>query len=127
MNKYDKMIDINKRKSKEKVIIAKMAIKEIQKNEEQLSVSKLTEMTGLSRGFFYKNPEVRKIIDDVQAQQIVRKSPKRKILDLAMNSRIEFLQKQIESLQQENDMLKNENEKLTKILKKRNLSIIKEL
>ena len=59
MSKYDKMIEENQRKSKEKIELALQAIQDMQANKERISVPKLMKKTGLSRGFFYKNPTVR--------------------------------------------------------------------
>lgn len=50
---------------------------------------------------------------------------KRKILDLAMENRIELLEKTIKELKKENMELKQQNEKQQKLLNKRNLSILK--
>ena len=59
MSKYDKMIEENQRKSKEKIELALQAIQDMLANKERISVPKLMKKTGLSRGFFYKNPTVR--------------------------------------------------------------------
>jgi len=60
MSKYDKMLSVNKRRSEEKVEAAKKAIYELLERQECISVPKLMKMTGLSRGFFYKNTDVRR-------------------------------------------------------------------
>mgnify|MGYP000214154451 FL=1 len=54
MSKYDKMIEENQRKSKEKIELALQAIQDMLANKERISVPKLMKKTGLSRGFFYK-------------------------------------------------------------------------
>ena len=59
MNKYDKMLELNKKKSEEKVTSAVNTIREMVVEKEKVSVPKLMKKTGLSRGFFYKNPIVR--------------------------------------------------------------------
>lgn len=59
MSKYDKMIEKNQRKSKEKIELALQAIQDMQADKERINVPKLMKKTGLSRGFFYKNPAVR--------------------------------------------------------------------
>ena len=56
MNKYDKMIEENQKKSKEKIELAQRTIQDMISNKERISVPKLMKKTGLSRGFFYKNP-----------------------------------------------------------------------
>lgn len=127
MNKYDNMLAINRERSREKVTSAKIAIRELMEDEERVSVPKLMKLTGLSRGFFYKNAEVRRELDDAIQQQAGTINPRRKILDQAMDSRIEQLQNQLAQLQRENAELKKENAKLHKALSRKNLNLIKSL
>ena len=125
MSKYDNMIEWNRKVSEEKISRAKSAIREMIEDEEKVTIPKLMKKTGLSRGFFYKNATVRKEIDralDLQAGMV---DSKRKILDLAMENRIELLEKTIKELKKENMELKQQNEKQQKLLNKRNLSILK--
>ncbi len=63
MSKYDKMLELNKRKSEEKVERAVLTIRTMVLEREKVSVPALMQKTGLSRGFFYKNPIVRGEID----------------------------------------------------------------
>ena len=51
MNKYDKMIEENQKKSKEKIELAQRTIQDMISNKERISVPKLMKKTGLSRGF----------------------------------------------------------------------------
>ena len=127
MSKYDKMITINRERSDGKIAAAKTAILKLMDDGERISVPKLMQMTGLSRGFFYKNAEVRKAIDDAVERQAGIIDPRRKILDQAMDSRIMLLQQQLSKLQSENEMLKKENQKLHKALNKKNLNFISSL
>ena len=125
MSKYDNMIERNRKVSEEKISRAKSAIREMIEDEEKVTIPKLMKKTGLSRGFFYKNATVRKEIDralDLQAGMV---DCKIKILDLAMENRIELLEKTIKELKKENMELKQQNEKQQKLLNKRNLSILK--
>ena len=125
MSKYDNMIERNRKVSEEKISRAKSAIREMIEDEEKVTIPKLMKKTGLSGGFFYKNATVRKEIDralDLQAGMV---DSKRKILDLAMENRIELLEKTIKELKKENMELKQQNEKQQKLLNKRNLSILK--
>ena len=62
MNKYDNMIEKNRKASEEKITKAKSTIREMIEEEEKVTIPKLMKKTGLSRGFFYKNPVVRKEI-----------------------------------------------------------------
>ena len=116
MSKYDNMIERNRKVSEEKISRAKSAIREMIEDEEKVTIPKLMKKTGLSRGFFYKNATVRKEIDralDLQAGMV---DSKRKILDLAMENRIELLEKTIKELKKENMELKQQNEKQQKLL-----------
>ena len=45
------------------VLLENQAIQEMIEEEDKVTVPKLIQKTGLSRGFFYKNPEVRKAVD----------------------------------------------------------------
>ena len=125
MNKYDSMIEKNRKASEEKIAKAKSAIRGMIEEEEKVTIPKLMKKTGLSRGFFYKNPAVRKEIDralDIQAGMV---DSKRKILDMAMEKRIGMLEQEISKLKKENAELKMQNAKQQKILNKKNLSVLK--
>ena len=63
MNKYDTMLAVNKKRNKRKIDTAKKEIYKMLENGEKVTVTKLIEQTGLSRGFFYKNEEVRALLD----------------------------------------------------------------
>lgn len=62
MNKYDTMLAVNKKRNKRKIDTAKKEIYKMLENGEKVTVTKLIEQTGLSRGFFYKNEEVRALL-----------------------------------------------------------------
>lgn len=82
--KYDKIVAINKKKSKEK---AEIAIKEIEKmflRKERISVTTLAKNTGFAKSFFYRNPEVRKVLDEALLQQGECYNPKKVIFDRAL-------------------------------------------
>lgn len=55
--------------------------------------------TGLSREFFYKNPIVHGEIDRAMERRVGMVDPRRKIIDQAMEVRIEQMQEQIYALQ----------------------------
>ena len=121
MNKYDKMLELNKKKSEEKVTSAVNTIREMVVEKEKVSIPKLMKKTGLSRGFFYKNPIVRSEIDRALEQQAGM------IIDQAMEREMELLQQQVRKLKYENENLKKENEKLKKALARKELNLIKQL
>ena len=127
MSKYDKMIEENKKKSKEKIITAQNAIHEMIASKERITVPKLMKKTGLSRGFFYKNPVIRDALNQAIEQQAGMIDPRREILNMAMEKQIELLNQKLVALTRENDELKKRNEKLQKALKKQDLNFIKNL
>ena len=96
MNKYDKMLALNKKASDEKIERARKAIFELMDDKEKVTVPKLMEKTGLSRGFFYKNPDVRRAVDELMEQQAGMSHPRKNILDMAMNNEIAILHKQLQ-------------------------------
>ena len=125
MSKYDKMLEVNHKQSVEKIQRAKLAIQEMVEEEEKVTVPKLIQKTGLSRGFFYKNQEVRKAVDRALQLQAGMVDKRRKILDMAMDSRILQLEQQVAKLKRENEALRKENETMRKALNKRDLNLIK--
>jgi len=127
MSKYDKMIALNKQASIEKIERAKREICRMMEEGEKVSIPKLMEKTGLSRGFFYKNPVVRKEISQAMEQQAGMPDPRRNILDMAMSNEIELLRQKKDTLEAENERLKKENELLKKSLAKKNISMLKKL
>lgn len=127
MSKYDKMIEENQRKSKEKIELALQAIQDMLANKERISVPKLMKKTGLSRGFFYKNPTVRDTFNQAVEQQAGMIDPRREILNMAMEKQIELLNQKVAALSRENKELKRKNEKLQKALRKQDLNFIKNL
>ena len=127
MNKYDKMLELNKKNSEEKVTSAVNTIREMVVEKEKVSISKLMKKTGLSRGFFYKNPIVRNEIDRALEQQAGMIDLRRTIIDQAMEREMELLQQQVRKLKYENENLKKENEKLKKALARKELNLIKQL
>lgn len=60
-----------------------------------MSVPKLMAKTGLFRGFFYKNQDVRREMDRVTEKQAGFIDPRRGILDLAMDHELELLHQQL--------------------------------
>lgn len=127
MNKYDKMIEENQKKSKEKIETARRAIHDMLEERERITVPKLMKKTGLSRGFFYKNPIIREEMDKAVEQQAGMIDPRREILNMAMEKQIDLLNQKVAGLTHENNSLKKEVARLQKALKKQDLSFIKNL
>ena len=127
MSKYDKMIALNNKSSEEKIDKAVKAVHKMMEDGEKVTVPKLMNKTGLSRGFFYKNQVVRREVERALQQQVGMIDPKRYIGDMVLKSRIELLEQQIRELQKENGELEKKNKKLEKALDKKALNIIKSL
>ena len=127
MSKYDKMIALNKQRSGEKIDTAIKAIYKMMDEGEKVTVPKLMQKTGLSRGFFYKNPTVRRQIDRAMEQQAGMVDPKRYIGDIAIKRQVELQQQQIAALQSENEELRKANKRLEKALEKKSLSQLKSM
>ena len=127
MKKYDKMIERNRKESEEKILRAVQAIRQLVLEQERVSVPKLVRITGLSIGFFYKNPDVRNELDNAIQNQAGVIDPRKKVIDHAMEKQISLLEQQVASLKVENAVLKKENQKLKKALNKRELNFIKTL
>ena len=115
------------KKSKEKIELAQRTIQDMISNKERISVPKLMKKTGLSRGFFYKNPIVRDTMNEAIEQQAGMIDPRREILNMAMEKQIELLNQKVTALTRENRELKKANEKLQKALRKQDLNFIKNL
>lgn len=127
MSKYDKMVALNKQVSDEKIERARREICRMLSEGEKVTIPKLMEKTGLSRGFFYKNPIIREEISQALERQGGMADPRRNILNMAMNSEIELLRQKKNVLEGENERLKKENELLKKSLAKKNISMLKGL
>ena len=125
MSKYDKMVEMNHKQSEEKIQRAKTAIREMIEKEDKVTIPKLIQKAGLSRGFFYKNPEVREEVDRALQQQAGMVDRRKKILDMAMDSRILQLEQTVAKLQREKKQLQKENEAMRKALNKRDLNLMK--
>ncbi|MFR9271481.1 MAG: DUF6262 family protein [Clostridia bacterium] len=139
--KYDKMIAITQEESKRKMQMARNAISDMLNNMERITVAELVRKTGLSRGFFYKNEEIRAEMDAAIRKQGVSYNPKQVIIDKAMGDKMLFLKtevlklkSQIEDLNAENqklldsiEKLKAENERLEKQLRRKEVSFLKQL
>ena len=125
MNKYDRMLAVNKHASEAKIEKARREIVRMVDDGEKVSIQKLMQRTGLSRGFFYKNPQVRKEIDRALEQQAGLADPRREVLDMAMNHELAAIQQEAERLRKENEQLRQELEVAKKALAKKNVGVLK--
>ena len=125
MNKYDRMLAVNKQASEAKIEKARREIVRMVDDGEKVSIQKLMQRTGLSRGFFYKNPQVRKEIDRAMEQQAGLVDPRREVLDMAMNHELAMSQQEVERLRKENEQMRQELEVAKKALAKKNVGVLK--
>lgn len=112
MNKYDKMLDVNQKRNQEKEDRARIAIHQLLDEGKRVSVTRLVETTGLSKGYFYKNERIRDEITKAMDRQRGMPDPRRSIFGRASNERTEIVMKKLAELQKENFTLKEEVEKL---------------
>ena len=125
--KYDKIVAINKEKSRQKAQIAIKQIQTMLENQEQITVEALRKRTGSAKSFFYRNQEVRKALDNARSKQqmpcnsmeVIRAiEAEDKIIDLKIC--ITKLKMENEKLELLNQELIGENEKLKRELKEKN-------
>jgi len=129
VTKYDRMVATNRATSDAKIAKAKAEIAKMVSENIQVTVGELVKRTGLSRGFFYKNEEVCRALEnarDLQDGKALTR-PQKVILDAAMDKQLQILQQQIEKLKSENSSLSKKNQDLQKALNKKDLNFIKNL
>lgn len=122
--KYDKMVECSLERSKQKVEIAKREIQEMLESKEKITVAALIQKTGFSKGFFYRNEEMRRVVNEAMHQQSVTYNPKQIIIDMAMErtlvnakTTIQELKLKIKKLEKENAELREELARVRKISK----------
>ena len=120
MAKYDKMNEANQRESEKKVQLAIAEIYRTVSEGKPISVSELSRNTGLSKGFFYKNEQVRSLLNDEKEKQDqgTLAQIKREVRDKSLEKQVELYQREIKRLLDENENLKKENRKLVRALNK---------
>lgn len=117
--KYDRIVEINKNKCQQNVELVNREIQKMLERRERVSVTALAEYTGLSRGFFYQNKQVKELVNQALLQQGEAYNPKKVIFDNVMaenNLNLKKLvmnqNKEIEKLKKRNQELIDLNEKL---------------
>lgn len=120
MAKYDKMNEANRQGSEKKMQLAIAEIRRTASEGNAVSVSDLSRNTGLSKGFFYKNEQVRNILNEEKEKQDqgILAQIKREVRDKSLEKQVELYQREIKKLMDENENLKKENRKLVKSLNK---------
>lgn len=127
MSKYDKMVALNAERSKEKIEMAKKTIWDMVDKEEKVTIPKLMQKTGLSRGFFYKNHTIRGELDRALECQVGMVDPRRSIINHAMGQQIQRLQKTIAEQKQKIESLEKENARLKRAIDQRSVNFLKNL
>lgn len=127
MSKYDKMVALNAERSKEKIEKAKKTIWDMVDKEEKVTIPKLMQKTGLSRGFFYKNNVIRGELDRALECQVGMVDPRRSIINHAMDQQILRLQKQIAEQKQKIESLEKENARLKRAIDQKSVNFLKNL
>ena len=139
--KYDKMVEVTQKESRQKIKLAKETILHMFENKEKISVTALVKETGLSRGFFYKNPEIREVLDDVMNRQKLdpdnykvtqREKMEKELSDLknevaGLKNQNKELMMKIRELEGHNQQLKMGLEKLQQKLARKELSFLKKI
>jgi len=120
MAKYDKMNEVNRQESDKKIQLAIAEIHRTVSEGKQISVSELSRNTGLSKGFFYKNEQVRNLLNEEKEKrdQGTLAQIKREVRDKSLEKQVELYQREIKRLLDENENLKKENRKLVRALNK---------
>ncbi len=120
MAKYDKMNEANRQESEKKMQLAVAEIRRTASEGTAISVSDLSRNTGLSKGFFYKNEQVRNILNEEKEKQNqgTLAQIKREVRDKSLEKQVELYQREIKRLMDENENLKKENRKLVRTLNK---------
>lgn len=105
--KYDKIVEISKERSRQNTETAIRAIEEMLREGEWITVAQLTTKTKLSKTIFYRNKDVRKVLEDARyRQQCMLKTNLDSVIE------IENLQEKLRRLNLEMVKLRSENQEL---------------
>lgn len=120
MAKYDKMNEVNRQESRRKIQLAVEEIRRTASEGKSLSVAGLSQNTGLSRGFFYKNEEVKSVLNEERekADQGKMAQIKKEVREKSLEKQVEIYQNELKRLLEENERLKKENLKMANKLEK---------
>ena len=110
----------NQQESERKIQLAVAEIHRTVSEGKPISVSELSRNTGLSKGFFYKNEQVRSLLNEEKEKQDQGTFAriKREVRDKSLEKQVELYQREIKRLSDENENLKKENQKLLRALNK---------
>lgn len=129
MNKYERMVEVNRLRSERMENTAIEAIRKKYEAQEQLRIATLVEETGLSRAFFYKNERVCTEFRRLQKLQGKIDLPKTRkvVLDKAIVLRIKELEAENRLLKMEIADLLDKNNKLEKVAQRKKEDYFNEL
>ena len=122
--KYDRIVEISQEKSKKKVKIAKRQIQKMLINGEQITVQEIEKATGLSNSFFYRNKEIKAVLDEAKRKQQkpcnsieIIKAIEAEETIIALKTDIARLEMKLRKAEIHEEKLIIENEKLRQVLK----------
>ena len=120
MAKYDKMNEVNRQESRRKIQLAVEEIRRTASEGKSLSVAELSQNTGLSRGLFYNNEEVKSVLNEERekADQGKMEQIKWEVREKSLEKQVEIYQNELRKLLEENERLKKEILKMAKKLEK---------
>ncbi len=112
------------KKSKKKVKIAKRQIQKMLINGEQITVQEIEKATGLSNSFFYRNKEIKAVLDEAKRKQQkpcnsieIIKAIEAEETIIALKTDIARLEMKLRKAEIHEEKLIIENEKLRQVLK----------
>lgn len=115
--KYDKIVAINKEKSKKKANIAITQIQKMLENQERITVETLRKRTGFAKSFFYRNQEVRRALENARSKQQMPCNSMEVIRAIEAEDEIINLKIQITKLKSVKQKLLEENKRLRQELR----------
>ena len=115
--KYDKIVAINKEKSKKKANIAITQIQKMLENQERITVEALRKRTGFAKSFFYRNQEVWRVLENARSKQQMPCNSMEVIRAIEAEDEIINLRIQITKLKSVKQKLLEENKRLRQELR----------
>lgn len=115
--KYDKIVAINKEKSKKKANIAITQIQKMLENQERITVEVLRKRTSFSKSFFYRNQEVWRVLENARSKQQMPCNSMEVIRAIEAEDEIINLRIQITKLKSLRQKLLEENKRLRQELR----------